>query len=179
VIPFRPPSLSKAYDEFVSIDPVFVRPPDPPSDDASEEDLAAYKTALEEYASKLRVARQTGDWSGMLAPGRSLADATKFTLLPVDFNTWRELVDRATQREGTAGRIGGAQLRALLVRLAVKAITGFETKIERTEDPAWGYVMAQPDVVNILDNVHPSIVGELGTRIAERLRGVDPLSLRG
>lgn len=179
MIQFRPPSLSKAYDEFVSIDPVFVRPPDPPSDDAGEEDLAAYKTALDEYAAKLRTARQTGDWSGMLAPGRSLNDATKFTLLPVDSNIWRELLDRATQREGTPGRIGGAQLRALYVRLAIKAISGFETKIERTEDPTFGYVMAQAEVIDVLDKVHPSIVGELGVRVAERLRGVDPLSLKG
>lgn len=178
MIPFRPPSLSKSYDEFVSIDPVFVRSPMPPGDGATEEEIAAFKTALDEYIAKLRVARQTGDWAGMLVPGKTLADATKFTLLQVDSNIWRELLDRATQSEGTPGRIGGAQLRALLVRLAIKAITGFETTIVRTEDPAWGYTMAQAEVVDILDRFHPSIVGELGNRITERLRGVDPLSLR-
>ena len=178
MIQFRPPSLSKSYDEFVSIDPAFVQLP-LLADDATEEQREQFKVDVEEYLTKLRVARQTGDWTGMLRAGEKLENATKFTLLPVDGNIWRELLDRATQREGTHGRIGGAQLRALLVRLAIKSIVGFATKIERTVDDDWGYTMAQPEVIDILDKVHPSIVGELGTRIAERLRGVDPLSLKG
>jgi hypothetical protein len=176
MIQFRAPSLTKPWDEFVSIDPVFVQPPAPPADDASEEVRAEYKRLLAEYGAKLRAARETGDWQPLVADGRRLDEATKFTLLQVDSNVWRELLDRATLPLNTPMRIGGATLRAVLVRLAIKAIPGFPIAIERELDDQWGYTMARADVIDVLDRHDSRIVGELGTRIMERLRGVGPLS---
>jgi hypothetical protein len=176
MIQFRAPSLTKPWDEFVSIDPVFVQAPQPPDDDASPEVKAEHRKALAEYGAKLRSARDTGDWLPLVAPDRRIDDATKFVLLQVDSNIWRELLDRATLPLDSAKRIGAATLRALLVRLAVKSIPGFPIAIERTLDEQWGYVMAGAEVVDLLDKHDARIVGELGTRIMERLRGVGPLS---
>ena len=179
MIQFRPPSVTKPWDAFVAVDPVFVQPPVEPSDDASAEQVDEYKKAIAEYIAKLKAARETGDWTPMLVPGRSLAEATKFTLLPVDANIWRELLDRATLPADSLRRIGSVSMNAVLFRLAVKAISGLETRIEREHDPAWGYVMAQSEIVDILDKEDPRIVGDLGNRIMERLRGVGPLSSKG
>lgn len=166
----RPPSLFKSWDEFVSVDPVFVQAPkldDEPTDEQKEE--------AEKYLAKLKAARDTGDWEPMLAPGRSLNEATKFTLLQIDRNIWREVLDRSTLPLEVANRIGPSQLRALLVRLALKSALALDVKIERSVDPKWGYEMAQADIISYLDSIDPRIVGELGTRIIERLRGVGPL----
>ena len=166
----RPPSLSKAWDEFVSVDPVFVQAPhldDPPTDEQ--------KQAAEEYIAKLKAARDTGNWDPMLAPGRSLNEATKFTLLQVDRNIWREVLDRSTLPLDVPNRIGPSQLRALMVRLALKSALALDVKVEREVDPKWGYEMARADIISYLDGIDPRVVGELGTRIIERLRGAGPL----
>jgi hypothetical protein len=179
VIVLKPPSLSKPWDEFVSVDKSFVQMPAIPGDDASEEDVAAFKKALEEYLAKLKAARETGDWTPMLAPGQTLTDATRFTLTHIDGNVWRELMDRNNLPHDSKRRLGGSVLRALLVRLAVKAISGCEFKIERKHYDDFDCVMTQPEVVDMLDKENPAIVGELGNRIIERLRGVGPLSSKG
>lgn len=171
----RPPSLSKPWDEYLSIDPTFVQPPQL-ADGASDEDREAFKRSVEEYVAKLKAARETGDWAPMLAPGKSLNEATKFTLLQIDRNLWREWLDRSTLPYEASTRIGPASLRALLVRAAVKAIPGCEVKIERRPDSKWAAEMAQPELIDYLDGNDPRIVGELGNRIIDRLRGLGPLS---
>ncbi len=175
MIHLKPPSISKPWDEFVSIDPAFVQMPKIPPSTATDEEIAAFKAAFAEYAAGLKAARETGDWTPMLVAGKTLADATRFTLGQIDGNIWRELIDRNTLPADSSRRIGGSVLRALLVRLAIKAISGCELKIERTLDEEYGEVMAQAEVIDMLDKENPSIVGELGTVIAERLRGVRPL----
>lgn len=175
MIQFRPPSLTKPFDEFVSVDPSFVQPPSLPGTDATDEEQAAFKSELEQYLAKLKSARDTGDWSPMLAPGQDLANATKFTMLQIDSNKWRELIDRSRLPADSPIRLGGSVLRAVLVRLSLKAITGCEMKIERTHDDNWDAVMCQPEVIDMLDRQNPAIVGELGNRLVERLRGVGPL----
>jgi hypothetical protein len=162
--------LFKPWDEYVSIDPCFVQAPtvgDPPTEGEA--------AALEAYQAKLKTAHDTGDWSAMLAPGRSLTEATKFTMLQVDRNVWRELLDRSTLPLTTPMRVGPAVLRALMLRLALKSISGCEVKVERSFDPKWGVEMAQPSIIDYLDSINPRIVGELGSRVMERTRGIDPL----
>lgn len=166
----RPPSLSKPWDEFTSFDQVFVQQPaldDPPTDEQ--------KAALEEYVAKLKAARETGDWTPMLAPGRTLNEATKFTFLQIDRNVWREVLDRSTLPLDIPNRIGPIQLRALVFRLALKSAHALDVKVERSVDSRWGYEMAQADIVSYLDSIDPRIIAELGTVIMERLRGDRPL----
>jgi hypothetical protein len=171
----RPPSLYKTWDEYVSIDGAFIQAPTPPEEGASDEARAEYEKAAEEYLAKLKSSRETGSWEQMLAPGRTLNEATKFTLLQVDRNTWRDLLDRHTLPLDVPNRIGPGLMRAVMVRLALKSITGLDVKVERSIDDKWGYEMAQPDIVSYLDAINPRVVGELGTRIMERMRGADPL----
>ena len=170
----RPPSLSKSWDEYVSIDGAFVQAPTL-ADDANDEAKAEFAKAAEDYAAKLKAARETGDWTPMLAPGRALNEATRFTMLQVDRNIWRELLDRSTLPLDVPNRLGPAMLRALMVRLALKSIAGLDLKIERSIDDRWGYEMAQADTVSYLDSIDPRVVGELGTRVIERMRGASPL----
>ena len=175
----RAPSLVREYDEYVSVDPVFVQAPEIPDDDVAEEQQAAFVEAFKEYRAKVRACRKTGDWTPLLAPERTLNEATKFVLGQVDRHVWRDLLDRNALPPGAPGRVGNALLCALLFRLAVQNIVGADCKVERERDDKYGVVMAHPRVVDYLDAINPLIVSELGAAIAERLRGVDPLSRKG
>lgn len=171
----RPPSLAKSYDEYVSVDPVFIQPPEI-ADDATDAAREEHTKAAEQYLATLKAARETGDWTPMLTLGRTLNEATKFTLLQIDRNVWREIIDRSTLPLDVPNRIGPSALRALLVRLALKSAVALDMKIERAPDPRWNdYVMASSDVIDYLDAINPRIVGELGSRIIERLSGERPL----
>jgi hypothetical protein len=170
----RPPSLSKPWDEYVSIDPVFVQAPTL-ADDATDEQRTEHTTAAEGYIAKIKAARETGNWEPMLVAGRTLNEATRFQMLQVDRNIWRDLLDRSTLPLDVPNRLGPAMLRALMVRLAIKSIAGLDIKIERSVDERWGYEMAQADVISYLDSIDPRVVGELGTRVIERMRGASPL----
>ena len=162
----RPPSLSKPYDDFYSGDPAFIKPPPTP---AEGEASAEY----DEYRAKLKAAKDTGDWSALLLPGQV---PTKFVMNQVDRNVWRSIVDRGQLSPENPRHIGTVALLALLFRLAIKDIPGFEIKIERGPDPYWdGWDMAHPKIVDVLDRIDPGIVGELGAGVWRRLRGADPL----
>ena len=166
----RPPSLLKSWDECVSIDPAFKQAPQL-KDGASEDEQKAFKEAVEEYLATLKSCRDNGDWSKLTLDGQQ---PTRFTMLQVDRNIFRELLDRMNLPYNSHLRVGSAAGRAILVRLALKAISGYETKIERKPDSQWGWEMAQAEIVNELDAIDPRIVGELGTRLLEKYRGVSP-----
>lgn len=170
----RPPSAAKQYDEFCTVDPAFIQPPKKPADDASDADKAEHAAALESYRAKLKAARETGDWKPMLLDGQT---PTKFVLGHVDRNIWRSIIDRATLPGDSPRHIGQTTLHSLLFRLALKSIVGFgDVKVERNPDPQWDFwTMAQADIVTQLDEINPVIVGEIGERVFERLRGVSPL----
>ena len=86
-------------------------------------------------------------------------------------------MDRATLPQANPRHIGQVTLLGLLFRLAIRNIVGFEQKIERSPDPNWeGWVMAQPEIVTILDEIDANIVGEIGAGVFRRLQGIDPLS---
>lgn len=174
---FRLPSQQKQYDAYCSLDPAFVQAPTPPADNVPEEEREAFKVAAQEYLSKFKAAKDTGDWSALLIPGQS---PTKFVLGQVDRNVFRAIADRATLPLDNPRHIGPVALYALLFRLALKSIVGLgDLKVERMPDPQWeNWTMAQPSVVTTLDDINPGIVGELGMDILNRLQevqGVRPL----
>lgn len=166
----RPPSSQKQYDDYFSGDPAFKQPPKL-SDDPTDEE----KAALAEYEVTLKAARETGDWSSLKIDGQT---PTRFVLGQIDRNIFRAIQDRAILPPDSPQRIGPVQLFALLFRLALKSVIGFgDLKVERDFDPAWGWVMAQANVVHQLDEVDQRIVGEIGTNILKRIEGgVRPLS---
>ena len=168
----RPPSAQKQWDAYVSIDPAFKQAPTKPGDDATDEIKEAYKVDFAAYAVTLGNAKDTGDWSKLAIEGQT---PTKFVLGQVDRNIWRAIMDRAVLPGDSPRHIGQVTLYALLFRLSIKSIVGWD-KIERTPDYGWdGWVMAPADLVSTLDEIDPRIVGELGMEVFGRLRGVRPL----
>lgn len=150
-----------------------IRPPVSPGDTATDEEREAFKQAVEEYVTKIRSARDTGDWTKVIIEGQV---PTKFTLEQVDRNVWRELMDRAILPADSPRHIGQVTLNSLLFRLAVRAISGFD-KFERLPDPRWdNWTMAPAALVSQLDSIDESIVGEIGAEVFRRLQGIRPHS---
>lgn len=169
----RPPSLSKSWDEFWTGDPAFIQPPGVPAKDATEEQRSEYATEIDLYLTKIKAAKETGNWAEVLVPG---AVPTKFVLQPVDRNIWREILDRGALPADCSRRIGILTAVALLFRLSLKSISGFDKKVERAPDPQWdGWIMAQPEIVNALDEIDDKIVSEIGGTIYRKLMGISPL----
>ncbi len=165
----RPPSAVRDFDAFFSGDSAFTQPPADPPDDASDDAKKAHKEAVEGYIAKLRAARETGDWKPLLIEGQT---PTKFVLRQVDRNIWREIMDRAVLPGDSPRHIGQVTLNALLFRLACISIAGWD-KFERLPDAKWDlWSMAPASLVTQLDEIDPRIVGEIGSLVFERLRGV-------
>jgi hypothetical protein len=169
----RPPSLAKPFDLFVTCDPAIIRAPSRPAENCTPEEVEAYKTALAEYATKIRNARETGDWQPVVVEGQV---PTKFVMGQVDRNVWRAVMDRAVLPGDSPRHIGQITLNALLFRLAVRNVVGLDA-FSRSADSHWdGWVMAPASLVTQLDEIDPSIVGEIGAEIFRRLQTVSPLS---
>lgn len=166
----RPPSLQRTYDDFFTLDPAFIqRPADLPAD-ASDDEKAAHKSAVEDYEAKIAAAKETGKWEAVLVPG---AVPTKFVVGQVDRNIWRAILDRTWLPPDSPRYIGQAALVALLFRLAIQNITGFEVKVDRRPDPKWdGWEMASADIITTLDSIDIRIVGQIGTGVYGRLMEV-------
>jgi hypothetical protein len=153
----RNPSYQREYKDHWSGDPALEQAPT----DAA---------LLEEYERKLRVARETGDWQPLCLAGQQ---PTTFVMGQVDRNIWRALHDRMSLPASNPRRIGPAEGVALLLRLALLKIVGFDVEVERRPDPRWhDWVMASPEVVNALDAIDEGIVEELGDQVYARLRGL-------
>jgi hypothetical protein len=168
----RPPSLQRAYDDFFTLDPAIIPAPTEPAETATSEEVEAYTASRAEYDAKIKAAKETGKWHDVVVPGQV---PTKFVLGQVDRNIWRAVLDRAALLPDNPQRIGPGLMVALLFRLAIKSVAGFEPKVERVRDPQWdGWEMAQPEIVDALDSIDPRIVGQIGTGIYQRLRGSIP-----
>lgn len=165
----RFPSLQRAYDDFYSRDPAIIPRPAEPADTATIEEIAAYRAAFEEWSNKIKVARETGRWDLVIVPG---GVPTKFVMGQVDRNAWRTIVDRMQLAETNKMHIGMTQLASLLFRLAIQDIPGLDIKVTRYVDPEWGWEMAQPELVTLLDSADPKIVGELSSGIWRRLQEI-------
>lgn len=162
------------YDFYVSTDPAFVQRPSEPPEGASDEQLTAYKTALEDYAAKLQAARKTGDYSTLLIEGKS---PTKFVLGQVDRPTFRAVLDRVQMPFASPRRIGDMALHALMFRLAIRSIPALDKKIEYKRDPQWDdWRMAPAELVDDMDRTHPSIVSDIGMYVFLKTTEIDPLT---
>lgn len=168
----RPPSLYKDVTDFFTGDSAIVQPPPLPADDATEEQVAEFKEAVKQYFAAITSAKETGDWTAVVVAGQT---PTKFVMGQVDRNVWRALLDRATLKPDNPRYIGEVVTNALLFRLSIRSIVGFDKKIEREPDPHWdGWVMAKADIIQALDDIDPRIVGEIGAGVFRRLQGISP-----
>lgn len=164
----RPPTLQRDFDLCFSGDPAFKQPPKLVGDPTDE-----LRAEIEQYVTRLRVAKETGNWSELLIEGQL---PTRFVCRQVDRNVWRSIMDRVILPGDSPRHIGQVTMNALLFRLAVKEITGWD-KFERLPDANWdNWIMAPASLVTMLDEIDPRIVGEIGGDVFAKLRGVGPLS---
>lgn len=161
MIGLRPPSLQRTYDEYWSGDPAFEQLPENATDKQRQE-----------HQKRIDSVRETGNWPSLVVEGGS---PTKFVMQPIDRNIWREIVDRGSLPADSERRIGNHMLAALLFRLALVQIENLPgVEVKRTRDPKWGWMMAHGEVVTLLDDYDPAIVGEIGGAIFGRLTGPPP-----
>jgi hypothetical protein len=162
----RPPSLQRPWDAFVTSDAAIT--PAPKRDAAASDE--EHKAALDQWVAKIRAARETGDWTPVVIAGQI---PTKFVMGHIDRNVWRSIMDRAVLSPDSSRYIGQIALNALLFRLSVREIPEFK-KFDRLPDPGWdNWTMAPASLVNELDEIDPSIVGELGSEVLRKLHGID------
>lgn len=159
-------SLQRDYDFYSSVDPAFHPAPKIVAN-PSDEQIAGHRKALEEYAARWKVARETGDYSKLLVEGQQ---PTKFVLGRVSRTTWRAIQDRTILPIDSERHIGFNQVLALLTRLAVRSVPGVDFKLDHAPDPKWdGWKMAPAEIVEILDETNPGIVAEIGLEALRRL----------
>ncbi len=153
----RPPSLVRDYDDFYSGDPAIVQL----AEDASDEDK-------KDHERKLEVARETGNWSGVVVEG---AQPTKFTMKPLAGDVYRRMMDMYGSRA-----IGIGELASLAFRCACVGVTNLgDVDTKRTKDDRLGQ-MAPVKLTNDLDAIDLGIVSELGGHVLRRARDVSPKS---
>lgn len=171
----RPPSNQKTYDEFWSRDPAFIQPPSAPTFAVDGDELAdkaareAHLQALRDHQRLVRNARETGDWSALLAGAEQ---PTRFIMRPLPGTLFRVIVDLVMSE-----RVGEAESNMLMVRAALVGVANLgDVDVKLALDPAYPKLgkIATVDVPNLLDSVDPKIVAELAETIRDRCMGVSP-----
>lgn len=146
----------------------------------------AWDARVTEWQRRLDVARQTGQWDGLLKPGATL---TLFTVGYVP-----KLVFTRFEDEHRNGVLGVAEAMATAVQLGLRSVSNLDDfdgkafKVEQRHHEKWGAI-ADAAVLDLLDAYYRHAkqadstvadpVYELGAFIISRQRGVPPLSERG
>lgn len=167
---FRLPSLQHEYDEHCTLDPAFIQAPTAPGPDATPEERLAFEEKLEDHTRRVKVARETGDWSELRLDGSG--EPTKFRLRNLPGDVFRKIVDMVND-----GSLGGAMSNTVLLQAALVGVSNLPgvKEVKPTNHPILGKI-ANTEIPNLLDRVDPRIVAELGAAIRERAMGVRPLS---
>lgn len=158
----KPRSLTRESTWIWSQDPALDAPPD----HAPEE-------AREAWAQRLKVARDTSQWDGLIKAGEK---PTRFNVRIIPGTQWRALLDAFA-----AGKIGPSSIAAMSVRLALRSVSdlldaeGRAVAVEFSELSGYG-PCAKQKVVDLIDSYSAAIVLELADYIAERQNQPGPLS---
>lgn len=160
MIATRPASNQREYDEFWSGDPAIVQLPA----DATDEQR-------KEHAEKLKRARETSDWTGVVVPGST---PTKFVLRQIKGSQFRWIVDQCQRTD--MYRIGPAEMAQLIFRCAfVKVVSlGVPISDKQVRHQELGLI-AHEDVTNTLDEIHVGIVTELADLAFDKANRLNPL----
>ena len=173
---FSPPSLQRDYTLCSEHDDALDLPVVPVlADEAPPEDVEHAKKLAEDRALKLKIARDKGEWSTLIKPGRTPA-RFHFRQLPRSSVHW--WLGEIERHEWTH-----VESLELLFRLACKGIdcTGIKAQFETD---GGGRELLSVDTLDSLyrlngdDGTGPRIVVELGSIVADKVttRGVRPLS---
>jgi len=175
---FRPGSLQRDYSLFSEYDEAFDLPQIPQvTDDSTDEDREASKAIAAERASKIRIARETGDWKPILRPGGKPVEFVCRQLPGTVLDWWHDY------------KAGEMARRTMLLRLSLKAIKNLDFPddivVFESEDGHRKLSTAALDYLYSFGTEdHPqlgrSVVGEIAIQVAERtFRGLVPLSRGG
>jgi hypothetical protein len=115
VIGIRPPSVQREYDDFWSGDPAIKQPPQPPPENASDEERDRYIKSVEDYVKAIELARETGDWRPLIIEGET---PTKFTLRPLPAKAYTLLADMSTSGAQTRNQVAALAFQCALARLS-------------------------------------------------------------
>lgn len=158
----KPLSAQKPFDTYYSGDPAIFQ-----LDATSTDEERA------EYVHKYKLARQSGNWTGLIVDGQT---PTRFTFRIIPGDLRRKLYDRLPKdQDGNTTGDSSSEWWTLVFRCAITEIANCgELKVERVRDNDLGAVIATPDVTNALDEITPFIVNELGRYAWERSIVRDP-----
>lgn len=162
------PSLQKKHGICWSRDPALRQPDDPIRGvDESDADYERRKKEVaDEWQRDLERARETGDWRRLLKDGQQ---PTVFQVAPMKGETTRVFVDHLS-----AGKVGVALLSSLAFRACVQSVENLgDVKIKFDEHADYGR-LADAEIVDVLDEIDPKIVAELGGYCWTRALKISP-----
>jgi hypothetical protein len=153
----RLPSLQKPRDFISVFDAAIAKP----ADDATDEERAAFHD-------RIRIARETGDYSDVLVPG---ARPVKFVLAPLRESQFLDLVD---------ANLGDMTLHATAFRLACVSVVGFELEPgkpyqlpKRIEDDRFGAILPR----SVIDDLGAGLrlhIRDAATDVVNRAAAMPP-----
>ena len=158
-----PPSITTDYSMMYSGDPALDAPEAPPMD-SSPDIVSCYELAKAEWAHRLTVARETGNWGGMIKAGHR---PTVFRMRQIPGTIRRRLLDLC----GGEMSSRPTEFTSLCFRAAIVGIENLgdeKAKVERAHDPILNASIATSTIVDRLDDIHLGIVGELGEAVLMR-----------
>jgi hypothetical protein len=160
-------SQARPFTDFFSEDPAFEQPPDAPNKDATDEQVAAYKSALEAYLLKRRHAEETGDWSALRVQGSS--EPTRFTVRLIPPDALGKLGDMS------AAGTGENELATLAFRLALIDCNIEGVAVRRVDDDKFGKLA---DISWLADagGTGVRLMREIGWRVFVKSSAVRPFS---
>lgn len=169
------PSNHATSSIFYSRDPAFAFPvPPPPLPEgapaaAVDEHAAAverYKAEEREWARRVEQARETGVVTDLCVEG---ATPTYFSVRPMPSPVFRKLVDKAT-----GGEIGNTEAAAIAFRACVTGVANLDgVKVKIARHPEYGDI-ENGELVQLLDQLSPSIVSELGGLLIQKASAPGP-----
>lgn len=160
----RPPSLQSQYDDFFSGDPALI--PEPKlAADADEKAIAAYKLACDEYLTKLRVARETGDWTAILV---GTEQPTKFVMKQISGDAYRGLLDMHRAEKVGPGKANQLAFRCAITKVVDSGLPEASTKVTAFNHPDLGKI-ASVAISDYFDSIDTRIVSELGGEAMRRV----------
>lgn len=142
------PSSHATSTIFYSRDPAFAVPV---RRDETDDEWAKVNA---DWDRRVAIARETGVVSELCVEG---ATPTLFNVRPMPSDTFRKLADRAG-----SGQIGYGESAAIAFRACVLSVINLgDTKVKFTNHPDYGRI-EDGALTQILDEINPSIVSELG-----------------
>lgn len=154
----KPLSVQRTYSLIWSGDPALSRPVQ--TEGQSDDDHAA---VVEAFSRALSIARDTGDWRSVVAPGKR----------PVVYQMRQVKPSQFDWCEGTIHRLklGGMEAQAMLFRLALSQVDGLDGAHIKEREPFEGQLLAPVDVYDtIVEQFGYPVVVELADIVYARCK---------